>query len=191
MHRRELGADGATVVLDLLAFDPNGPLSVLAETRGPKSDVGGLDSHARLKNTTLCATSESRCGIESGTTGAGPEAQANVAENSGNGTVELRVDAEIRNNDASDKDAEILGQPSGKRRTVIAEQEALRGIEGDANAKTERPRSRRGRLWLGAGVAGLCAGREHEGFPFGRPKVACAPSPRLHVGWRQGLAFLV
>jgi hypothetical protein len=73
----------------LLAFDSNGTLGVLAETREPKGQIGGLDSHAGLKNATLCATGESGSCIESGTTCAGPEAQADIAENRGNGAVQL------------------------------------------------------------------------------------------------------
>jgi hypothetical protein len=60
------------------------------------------------------------------------------------------VDAEIRDDDASDENAELFGEPSGKRRTVIAEQEALRGIKRDANAEAERARGRGGRERLGA-----------------------------------------
>jgi hypothetical protein len=60
---------------------------------------------------------------------AGPEAQADIAENGWNGAVQLRVDTEIRNDDAGDGDAELFSKPSGKRRTIVAEQEALRGIE--------------------------------------------------------------
>ena len=68
MHRRELRADGPTAVLDLLAFDPNGTLRVLAETREPKGKIGSFDSHAGLKDATLRAAGESRRCIESGTT---------------------------------------------------------------------------------------------------------------------------
>ena len=150
MHRRELGADSPTVVFDLLAFDPNGTLGVLAETGEPKGEIGSFDSHAGLKDATLGAAGESRRCIESGTTCAGPEAQADIAENRRNGAVQLRVDAEIRHDDAGDENAEFFGEPSGKRRTVIAEQEALRGIKRDANAEAERARSRGGRERLGA-----------------------------------------
>ena len=150
MHRRELRADSPTVVFDLLAFDPNGTLRVLAETREPKGKIGSFDSHAGLKDATLRAAGESRRGIESGTTCAGPEAQADVAENRRNGAVQLRVDAEIRNDDAGDENAELLGKPSGTRRTFVAEQEALRGIKRDANAEAERARGRGGRVRLGA-----------------------------------------
>ena len=76
MHRRQLRADSPTVVFDLLAFDPNGTLSVLAETREPEGKIGSFDSHAGLKNATLPATRESGSCIESGTPCAGPEAQA-------------------------------------------------------------------------------------------------------------------
>jgi len=145
MHRRELRADSPTVVFDLLAFDPNGTLRVLAETSEPKGEIGGLDSHAGLKDATLRATRESRRCIESGTPRAGPEAKADIAENRRNGAVQLRVDAEIRHDDAGDENAELFGKPSGKRRTVIAEQEALRGIKRDANAEAERARGRGGR----------------------------------------------
>ena len=150
MHRRELRADGPTVVFDLLAFDPNGTLRVLAETSEPKGEIGSFDSHARLKDPPLRAAGESRRGIESGTTCAGPEAQADIAENRRNGAVQLRVDAEIRNDNAGDENAELFGEPSGKRRTVVAEQEALRGIKRDANAEAERARGRGGRKRLGA-----------------------------------------
>jgi len=150
MHRRELRADSPTVVFDLLAFDSNGTLSVLAETREPKGEIGSLDRHAGLKDTTLRAASESGGCIESGTACAGPEAQADIAENSRNGAIQLRVDAEVRNDDAGDENAELFGEPSGKRWTAIAEEEALRGIERDANAEAERPRSRGGRERLGA-----------------------------------------
>ncbi len=129
MHRRELRADSSAVVLDLLAFDPNGTLGSLAETGDPKGKIGGFDSHARLKYATLCTTRESRRGIKSGTACAGPKAQAHIAENGWNGAVQLRVDAEIRNDNAGDENAEVFGKPSRNRRTVIAEQEALRGIE--------------------------------------------------------------
>jgi len=150
MHRCELGADSPTIVVDLLAFDPHGTLRGLAKTREPKGDIRSFDSHARLKDATLRATGESRCGIEGGTTCAGPEAETHIAENSGNGAVQLRVDPEVRNDDAGNENAEVFSEPGGKGRTVVAEEEALRGIEGDANAKTERPRSRGGRLGLGA-----------------------------------------
>ena len=150
MHRRELRADSPTVVFDLLAFDTNGLLGVLAETSEPKGEIGSFDSHAGLKDTTLRAAGESRRCIESGTPCAGPEAQADIAENRRNGAVQLRVDAEIRNDDAGDENAELFGEPRGKRRSVIAEQEALRGIERDANAETERPRCRGRRQRLGA-----------------------------------------
>jgi hypothetical protein len=145
VHRREFRADSPTVVFDLLAFDPNGTLSVLAETREPKGEIGGLDSHAGLKDATLRAAGESRRGIESGTTCAGPEAQADVAENRRNGAVQLRVDAEVRHDDAGDENAELFGEPSGNRRAIVAEQEALGGIERDANAEAERARGRGGR----------------------------------------------
>ena len=150
MHRRELRADSPTEVFDLLAFDTNGLLGVLAETSEPKGEIGSFDSHARLKNATLRAAGESRRCIESGAPCAGPEAQADIAENSRNGAVQLRVDAEIRDDDAGDENAEFFGEPSGKRRTVIAEQEALRGIKRDANAEAERARGRGGRERLGA-----------------------------------------
>jgi hypothetical protein len=39
------------------------------------------------------------------------------------------MDAEVRADDAGGENAELFGKPGGKRRTVIAEQEALRGIE--------------------------------------------------------------
>jgi len=150
MHPRELRADSPTVVFDLLAFDPNGTLSVLAETGEAEGKVGSFDSHAGLKDATLRATRESRRCIESGTPCAGPEAQADIAENRRNGAVQLRVDAEIRNDDAGDENAELFGEPRGKRRSVIAEQEALRGIKRDANAEAERARGRGGRERLGA-----------------------------------------
>jgi len=150
MHRCELRADSPTVVFDLLPFDANGTLRVLAEAREPKGEIGSLDSHAGLKDATLGAAGESRRCIESGTTCAGPEAQADVTENGRNGAVQLRVDAEVRNDDAGDENAELFGEPSGKRWTAIAEEEALRGIERDANAEAERPRSRGGRERLGA-----------------------------------------
>jgi len=114
MHRRELRADCPTIVLDLLAFDPHGTLRVLAQTREPESDIRSFDSHARLKNTALRATGESRCGIEGGTTCAGPEAQTHIAENCGNGAVQLRVNAEVRNDDASNENAKIFSEPRGK-----------------------------------------------------------------------------
>jgi len=145
MHRRELRADSPTVVFDLLAFDPDGTLRVLAETREPKGEIGSLDSHAGLKDATLGAAGQSRRCIESGTTCAGPEAKADVTENGRNGAVQLRMDAEIRNDDAGDENAELFGKPSGKRRTIGAEQEALGGIKRDANAEAERVRSRGGR----------------------------------------------
>jgi len=150
MHRRELRADSPTVVLDLLAFDPNGTLGVLAETREPKGEIGSLDSHAGLKDATLRTAGQSGRCIKSGTPCAGPEAEANIAENRRNGAVQLRVDAEIRNDDASDENAELLGEPSGNGRTIVAEQEALGGIKRDANAEAERARSRGGRERLGA-----------------------------------------
>ena len=165
MHGRELRADSPTVVFDLLAFDPNGTLRVLAETREPKGKIGSFDSHAGLKDTTLRAASESGRCVQSGTTCAGPEAQANIAKDSRDGAVQLRVDAEIRNDDAGDENAELFGEPSGERlsvmprgqatrflrkRSALAEQEALRGIKRDANAEAERPRSRGGRERLGA-----------------------------------------
>jgi hypothetical protein len=59
MHRRELRADSSTVVLDLLAFDPNGTLRVLAEASKPRREIGGLDGHAGLKDATLRAARES------------------------------------------------------------------------------------------------------------------------------------
>jgi len=53
------GSDSPTIVLDLLAFDSNGTLGSLAETGEPKGKIGGLDSHERLKDTTLRAAGES------------------------------------------------------------------------------------------------------------------------------------
>ena len=178
MHRREFGANSPAVVLDLLALDPDGTLRVFAETSEPKGQIGGLNRHARLKDTKLRATRKGCGSVKSRATGAGPEAQAHIAENGRNGAVQLRMDTEVRNDDAGDQDAEFFGQPSGHRRTIVprgqatrflrkrsalAEEEALRGIERDTDAKTERPGSRGGRpprggwraAWLGAGIAGL------------------------------------
>jgi hypothetical protein len=163
MHRREFGANSPAVVLDLLALNPDGTLRVFAETSEPKGQIGGFDGHARLKNAKLRATRKGCSSIEGGSTRAGPEAQAHIAQNGWNRAIQLRVDTEVRDDDAGNQDAEFFGKPGGNGRTVLAEEESLRAIKRDANAKTERPGSRGGRpprggwraAWLGAGIAGL------------------------------------
>jgi len=114
MHRRELGADGPTIVFDLLALDPYGTLRVLAETSEPKGDIRSFDSHARLQNTALRTTGESRGCIERSTACAGPEAETHIAENGRDGAVQLRVDSEVRNDDTSDENAKVFSEPGGK-----------------------------------------------------------------------------
>jgi hypothetical protein len=113
----------------LLSFGAAASVGSLTESREPKGKIGGFDGHAGLKDATLRATGESRRGIKGGATRAGPEAQANIAENGRISPVQLRVDAEIQNDDAGDENAKLFGEPSGKRRTIVAEQGALRGIE--------------------------------------------------------------
>jgi DNA-binding transcriptional regulator YiaG len=128
--------------------------------------------------------------IERCTFRAGPEAQPNVPKNGRNRALQLRVNPKVPNDNPCDFDAQPLGHTCQNRRTIAAEQELL--------GSTDVPREREDRSipeptaasGLGAGVAGLCGGREHE-RPFRRPKVACALSSRLHAGTRQGPAFLV
>ena len=180
VHLSEFGTNGTFVVLDALLLAADLAFAGFTDLRDPKGEVGGLDGQIRLDHPTLGAGGKSRRGIERCATRARPEAKANVAENSRNGAVLLRVNTEVHDDDAGDHDAELLGQPSRKRRTIVAEEDELRGVDRHADAETEVVRTRGGRERLGAFVAGLCGGRVHEGFPFGRPKVACAPSPRLH-----------